>query len=128
MHRKSFDLGIQPVLGRSSSQHPGEPNGAGKATAEPGLRSIEVGERLGLQFIVVVYDAFLHRAMKPAGRQGDPLEEPERIHKVLAHAVHFEVSEEMRAAKQKAGKIAGSVWKQRPTVYQVRTYTKTHNS
>jgi len=88
---------------------PVTPKGIGRATAELGMGSIEVGERLGLKFIVAVYDAFLHRAMKRGGCQGDPLGPPKRIGKVAAYAVHFEVSESMKETIRIAGNIRGSV-------------------
>lgn len=84
-------------------------NGIGRATAELGLGSIEVGELLGLKYIVTVYDAMLHRAMKRAGCNGDPLGEPKRIGKVMAYAVHFEVNERTKATIRSAGNIQGSV-------------------
>jgi acyl homoserine lactone synthase len=88
---------------------PSGPSGLGRATAELGLAMNEVGRRAGLTHVVTVYDALMHRVLKRAGCAGEPISEPQRVGKVLAYAVFFEIGDETEAALRKASGITGPV-------------------
>lgn len=83
--------------------------GIGRATAELGLAMNEVGRKVGLTYIVAVYDALMHRVLKRAGCAGEPIGEPRRIGSVLAYAVFFEIGDATEKALREASSIEGSV-------------------
>lgn len=88
---------------------PSGPTGLGRATAELGLAMNEIGRRIGLTHVVTVYDALMHRVLKRAGCAGEPISEPQRVGKVLAYAVFFEIGDETERALRNASGITGPV-------------------
>jgi acyl homoserine lactone synthase len=88
---------------------PSIPTGLGRATAELGLAMNEIGRRVGLTHVVTVYDALMHRVLKRAGCAGEPISEPQRVGKVLAFAVFFEIGDETERALRAASGITGPV-------------------
>jgi acyl homoserine lactone synthase len=92
---------------------PSGPTGLGRATAELGLAMNEIGRRAGLTHVVTVYDALMHRVLKRAGCAGEPISEPQRVGKVLAYAVFFEIGDATENALRQASGIVGPVIEER---------------